>query len=375
MERRGFAGSSVLLLILGATLTTASAYAAKPRGGSASDCVGAVPSFVFNGAVSGSTRKDIVLANATATCTRLLFSVTAGSYTRTLSFRIVETDEGRQGRVLATDGLNVLRLVRFTIGDDMVLSDLKDDVTFAPSQPGFIDESFDLHANGHQLVYLNSDEDAISDGNVTPADARVYRMRVLPDVDACAGPDGPCAYDAGSLVAERTGASNRLEFPRWNVAGAAVLFMDFQGDAWNPDVSRIEPSSPTNSQTATVVSGESVRELMLYQVRPDPVHSEVVIYGGKPLTGPDGSNYRDLRIGLADGSVPGSLVNSSTRLLVGGGAAQLSVGTTSRPLLVDGAKESKSGVCSSNGTIVRATDSGTSVQVSTLTSGFRPATP
>lgn len=362
--------ASFVCVGLGAVLTATTAQAAKPGGGPADACVGAVPSFVFNRAVSGSARKDIYLANETATCTRFLFSVTAGNYMRALSFRVVEQPGGgSQGRVVATDGLNVLRLVRFNIGDNMMVSGLENDVVFEPSQPGFIDEGFDIAADGRKLVYMTADETAASDAVITPADSLVFRVRILPDVDTCADAATPCAYSAGTLVAERIGSSNRLEFPRWNVAGSAVFVVDYQGDLWRPDISRIGLSPGESPEVK--VSRSLGRELTLFQVRPDPVNTEVVVYGGKPLVGPNGSNCRDLRVIR---SSDGLRLNSDTSLLVVG-AAQQSADGTSRQLLVDGAKESRNGVCSGTGTILRAIDNGISVQSIALTSGYRPATP
>ena len=375
MARRYFVAlGSILWLGLCATLTAISAHAAKPGGGSVQNCAGAVPSFVFNRAVSGSTRKDIFLANAAATCTQFLFSVTAGSYVRALSFRIVEQPGGvRQGRVLATDGLNVLRLVRFTIGDDMVLSNLQDDVVFEPSQSGFIDEGFDLAADGRRLVYVTADETAESDAVITPAASRIYRMRVLADVGACADAVTPCRYDAGPLVTERTGSSFRLEFPRWSVDGSAIFVVDYEGDAWSPNISRIRLPTPTDPlETVIKVSRGLARELTLYQVRPDPTVAEVLIYGAKPLVGPNGSKCRELRVSR---SSDGTRVDSATRVLVGGGASQQSADAASRRLVLDGAKESKTGVCSSTGTLLSAIDNGSTVQLTSLTNGFRPATP
>ena len=75
-------------------------------------------------------------------------------------------------------------------------------------EPGYIDSGFDLFSDGRRLVYVTVDETAQSDAVITPAATRVYRMRVLEDVDACADA-APCRYDAGPLVMERTGSSNR----------------------------------------------------------------------------------------------------------------------------------------------------------------------
>ena len=160
-----------------------------------------------------------------------------------------------------------------------------------------------------------------------------------------------------------------LEWPRWSVAGTAVFVADYDGDAWNPNISQV---SLDPLQTIVKVSRSAARELTLFQVRPDPVNTEVLVYGGKEPGGANGSKCRDLRVSR---SWDGLRLNSATRLLLGGGASQLSTSATTRQVLLDGGKESKTGACSSTGTILRATDNGSTVQTAPVTSGYLPATP
>jgi hypothetical protein len=330
----------------------------KPGGGGGGDpCIGAAPSFVFTKAANTGGRRDFYLANASATCQRFLFSLSAGNFERYSSFRVVSG----QGRIVTTDGASDLLLARFPIGIDMQVdtASIVIDRIFDPAQAGTIDvTNFDLAADGQKLAYVTSNEDGGS--------TSLWRLRVINSVDACV--TASCSYDAGEKLAERIGSTYGMLSPRWNASGTMIYVEDYYGVWDSPYISRIPTSTPHTPEI--VIDGSKLR---LFELRSRSNGSELLAYGEQA-----GSGCRDVRVvdvssaGCGNASCP--RVNSeSPRVLVIRFATLESVSDTAMTILADGATEGRKSGCSGTGTITKAVDSAAGIQISTLTSGASPA--
>jgi uncharacterized protein with GYD domain len=324
-------------------------------------CLGAEPSFVFWD--SG----NFYLANESATCRRFLFTASSGSYNRYSSFHM-ESDG--TARLVTTDGLDHLLLVRFAIGNDMRVepSSVAIDHVFDPAQPGWIDvDFFDLWGDGRRLVYLTMDESEASN-------TFHGRLRIIDDIDACADSAPGCQYSAGTLLAESLGLETRMGAPRWSADGNWIYLEDYRGDGQRPVIARV----PTQLQDPLgigedpelVLSGSELRLWELNNVGDD----EVMVYIDRA-----GKGCWDLRAvktaTCSAGNCPEQVSSTSSRLLVSvfWGGIQSS-NDSSLTFLAGGASENRRGACTVSGKIVRIVDSATEgVQTTGLTSGAGPA--
>lgn len=347
----------------GTTLFSVKAAALDP-------CIGQTAAFVMSTSATNSTPvKDLYLLNAAATCRRYLTSLGSGNYQRYSSFRLLGTEGAQEGRIVTTDGLTALILIRFQIATDMQVdpeSIIVQRIVDAPPN-GYIDNgNFELSADGHRLAYVASHRS----GSTTDR----TQLRFIDDVDACVPltPEAPaCAYDVGTLLAEHVGLSYALTSPRWNTDGSWIYLEDRRGVFSSPYISRVSPQTPlaAGDEPDIVTGGASLR---LFEVR-SRGSEEVMILGEKP-----GTACRDIRvvsIATCGNGICGAQINSvSPRLLVGGSATLQSSESTYMTILTDGAKEDRKGTCAATGQIVRTTDSiTTGVESTTLTNGWFPA--
>lgn len=359
---------------LGAMLALAStsAVAGKPGGGTGSSCTGAAPAFVFSKGATNTNRKDLYLANASATCQRFLFTFST-RYDHYSSFRVVTTEAGgSEGRVVTTEGGSDLILVRFPIGStdmQVVPASVKIQRIFEPLQDGAIDvTSFDLAANGHRLAYVTNDEDGFG--------TWLTRLRVIDDVDACVPTlvkPSACLYGAGTKLAEHRGLSYVFDSPHWSTDGQWIYLNDRRGDFWNPNISRVSSTVPLADfvEPDVVISGNGNR-LSLFELR-SRVNQEVLVYS-ETING----GCRKVRVVSTDScseAICSNQINSSSPpVLMVRWASLQSIDAASMTILADGGKEDNKGNCSGTGQIVRAVDSSVNgVTITSLTTGAGPA--
>jgi hypothetical protein len=359
---------------LGATLALVStaAVAGKPGGGTSGSCTGASAAFVFSKGATNTSKKDLYLANASATCQRYLFSVSNGSYDRYSSFRVVRTAGGSEGRVVTTDGGKDLILARFPIGStDMQVDPASVTIQriFDPLQQfGTIDVvSFDLAADGLRLAYVTSNEEG---GNTW-----LSRLRAIPNVLDClpTATTAACSYNAGKKLAEHVGLSSVFDGPHWSTDGQWIYLNDRRGDFRNPNISRVSSTAEfvAGNEPDVVINGND-NQLSLFGLRLRGTQ-EVLVYGDRI-----GSGCRNVRVvttaSCSNGACLTQISSSSSRVLVSRWASLQSIDDASMIILADGGKEDTKGNCSGTGQIVRAVDSSvTGVTVSSLTSGAGPA--
>jgi hypothetical protein len=345
----------------GTTLFSVTAKVADP-------CIGATASFMLSKPTSGSSVKTLYLSDESGTCLRTIQAVSAGNYNRYLSFRVVANDGGTEGRVVTTDGLETLLLLRFPIGPDMQVDPGAIQVApiFDPTQVGFIDvTNFELGSDGRHLVYVTSDEP----GGGT-ADTRVYRLRFIEDVSACVPPANVsgCQYGVGTLLEERVGNAYWVSSPRWSADGSQIYLEDRRNDFWRPYISRVSVTNPRlgpGEDPEIVMIGNS---LSLFEVRTRGF-DETLVFADSSGTG-----CRDVRVVLTASCSQGNCatrVNStSPRALVSGWATLQSIGLDSLTILADEAKEGRKGSCISTGNVARVVDSlSNGVQSTTLVGG------
>jgi hypothetical protein len=330
-------------------------------------CVGATAAFVFGKPTSpNAPTRTLYLANDSATCLRALYSTNYGP--RHWSFRVVDGSAGTQeGRVVTTDGVNELLLIRFPIGPNMAVDPASISVRriFDPAQPGYVDAtSFDLAADGRRLAYVTFEEN----GDTSSA-TRLYRLRLIDDVDACAtsAESYGCAYGAGAQLADRYGLYYRISAPRWGINEDWIYLEDFRGDGMRPYVSRVSPAAPLQpgeNPQVVYVGGQ----LTLFELRARG-SDEIMLIADN-----DGSGCRDVRVlktaTCSAGNCPDQVNATSPPVYVSQGLTLESIDATQMRVLADGATEDRRGRCSSTGNIVRAVDSSvTGVQVTTVVTG------
>ena len=358
---------------IGATLALASAtaVAGKPGGGTSGSCTGATAAFVFSKGATNTSRKDLYLSNASATCQRYLFSVSNGSYERYSSFRVVVSGDVQEGRIVTTDGGKDLLLARFPIGStDMQVDPASVTIqrVFDPLQQfGTIDVvSFDLATDGSALAYVTSNEEG---GNTY-----LSRLRVIPNVLDCVptATRSACSYNVGKLLAEHVGLSYVFDSPHWSADGQWIYLNDRRGDFRNPNISRVSSTALTVVTDLDVVISSNGNQLSLFELRSGATQ-EVLVYGDRI-----GSGCRTVRVvttpSCSGGICSTQISSSSPRVLVVRWASLQSIDNASMTILADGGKEDVKGNCSGTGQIVRAVDSSlTGVTIANLTSGAGPA--
>lgn len=345
----------------GTTLFSVTAKVADP-------CIGATASFMLSKPTPGSSVKTLYLSDEAGTCLRAIHAVSAGNYNRYMSFRVVANDGGTEGRVVTTDGLEALLLLRFPIGPDMRVDTGAIQVAhiFDPTQVGFIDvTNFELGSDGRRLVYVTSDEPG--GGTVS---TRVHRLRFIEDVAACVPPasESGCQYGIGNLLEERTGNTYSVSAPRWNADGSQIYLEDRRNDFWRPYISRVSVTDPRlgpGEDPEIVMVGNA---LSLFEVRTRG-SDETLVFADSSGTG-----CRDVRVVLTASCSQGICahrVNStSPRALVSGWATLQSIGSDSLTILADEAKEGRKGTCGATGNVTRVVDSlADGVQSTTLVSG------
>ena len=342
----------------GTTLFSVSKKAVDP-------CIGATAAFVFD-KESSSAPRALYLSNESGTCRRLIYTFSVSTYAHRMSFRVL--NDGQEGRVVVTDGLDSLLLIRFPIGPDMRVDPVSIVVRpiFAPVQAGYIDNTFfDLAADGHRLAYVTAGEDGSSGYS-----DRLFRLRYIDDVDTCAPstPEGTaCRYDAGTLLAERIGTPFLIGVPRWSPDGSWIYVEDRRGDYYRPFISRVSPLAPLppGVEPEIVVAGG---ELRFFETR-SASSGDVLVYGER-----EGSACFQVRVvsaGSCSGGACSNQINSlSPRLLAGYWATVQSIDSSSLTFLTVEGREDRRGRCTSTQDIVRAVDTlTTGVQTTTIVQG------
>jgi hypothetical protein len=327
---------------------------------------------VFSKGATNTSRKDLYLSNASATCQRYLFSVSNGSYERYSSFRVVLSGGVQEGRIVTTNGGKDLLLARFPIGStDMHVDPASVTIQriFDPLQQfGTIDVvSFDLAADGRALAYVTSNEEG---GNTW-----LSRLRVIPNVLDCVptATKAACSYNVGKKLAEHVGLSSVFDGPHWSVDGQWIYLNDRRGDFRNPNISRVSLTADfVTGDEPEVVINSNGNQLSLFELRLRATQ-EVLVYGDRI-----GSGCRNVRVvntlSCSGGTCSIQISSSSPRVLVIRWASLQSIDDASMTILADGGKEDAKGNCSGTGQIVRAVDSSlTGVTIANLTSGAGPA--
>jgi hypothetical protein len=238
-------------------------------------CIGATAAFVFD-KESPNAPRVLYLSNESGACRRALYTFGTSTYSHSASFRVV--NEGLEGRVVVTDGLDNLLLIRFPIGPDMGVDPASIAVRriFAQDQDGFVDNTyFDLAADGRRLAYVTAGEDGSSGSG-----DMLYRLRYIDDVDTCAPltPEGTaCRYDVGTLLAERVGIPYLIGVPRWSPDGSWIYVEDRRGDYYRPYISRVSTLAPPppGAEPEVVVAGGDLR---LFEMR-SASSGDVLVYG------------------------------------------------------------------------------------------------
>jgi hypothetical protein len=339
------------------SFAAADAVAAKPGSG-VDPCAGKQPAFVFNKGQSGSSGRFFFLADASGACQRLLFSVFAGNYDRYASFRMV----GNQGRMVTTDGLERMIFVTFTVGSDLAVSDLSVRPLFDQANPGITDNGgFDLSADGRRLVYVTYNEDGLENW--------LNRVRVLEDVDACLG----CAYEEGTLLAERTGINHSLQYAQFSADESTIWLEDRRGEYYRPYLSTIPATTPVTAlhEPQIQVQSEALdREIHLLNLRSTGT-AELLAYTSR--LGPGCAELKVVDTATCSNGTCTQVNSATTAVLTSVKAGSLaSADEAGLVFFLEDAKVGKRGQCSATGAIKRVEDTGAAVLSIVVATGVFP---